>query len=166
MIHSLFVNMKIIQTIKIKSSAEITQVFDFNFVSRDDISKIINSLDPTKKISGAIPTKIIKLANKKICKDLANCINERIKQNKFRNELKIADITPIFKKDDPLDKTNYRPISILGPTVSKIFKIILCNQLQRFSNKILSPPSALWFQERVQYSICPYKPTPKMAKVS
>ena len=108
--------------IKIKSSGEITQVFDFNFVSRDDISKIINSLDPTKKISGAISTKIIKLANKKICKELANCINERIKQNKFRNELKIADIMPIFKKDDPLDKTNYRPISILDQLFQKFSK--------------------------------------------
>ena len=52
----------------------------------------------------AIPIKIVKLANKKNCKDLANCINECIKQNKFPNELKIADITPIFKKEDPLDK--------------------------------------------------------------
>ena len=95
-------------------------------------------MDSTKKTSGTIPVKIVKLANKKICKDLANCINECIKQNKFPNELKIADITPIFKKEDPLDKTNYRPISIL-PTVSKIFERILFNQLQRFSNKFLSP---------------------------
>ena len=114
--------------IKIKSSVETTQLFDFNFVSSDDISKIINSMDPTKKTSGAIPTKIVKLANKQICKDLANCINECIKQNKFPNKLKIADITPTFKKDDQLDKTNYRPISIL-PTVSKIFERILFNQL-------------------------------------
>ena len=124
--------------IKIKSSVERTQLFDFNFVSSDDISKIINLLDPTKRTSGAIPAKIVKLVNKQICKDLANCINECIKQNKFPNELKIADITPIFKKDDPLDKTNYRPISIL-PTVSKIFERILFNQLQRFSIKFLSP---------------------------
>ena len=124
--------------IKIKSSVEKTQLFDFNFVSSDDISKIINSMDSTKNTSGAIPIKIVKLANKKICNDLANCINECIKQNKFPSELKIADIIPIFKKEDPLDKTNYRPISIL-PTVSKIFERILFNQLQRFSNKFLSP---------------------------
>ena len=61
--------------IKIKSSVETTQLFDFNFVGSDGISKIINSLDPTKKTSGAIPTKIVKLANKQICKDLANYIN-------------------------------------------------------------------------------------------
>ena len=35
--------------IKIKSSVETTQLFDFNFVSNDDISKITNSMDSTKK---------------------------------------------------------------------------------------------------------------------
>ena len=92
--------------IKIKSSVETTQLFDFNFLSSDDISKIINSMDSTKQKSGTIPIKIVKLANKKNCKDLAICINECIKQNKFPNELKIADITPIFKKEDPVYKTN------------------------------------------------------------
>ena len=124
--------------IKIKSSVQTTQLFDFNFVSSDDISKIINSMDSTKKTSGAISIKIVKLTNKKTCKDLANCMNECIKQNKFPNKLKIADITPIFRKEDPLDKTNYRPISIL-PNASKSFERILFNQLRRFSNKCLSP---------------------------
>ena len=114
--------------IKIKSSVKTIQLFDFNFVNSDDILKIINSLDPTK--SGAISTKIVKLANKQICQDLLNSINEFIKQSKFPNELKIADITPMFIKEDPLDKTNYRPISIL-PDVSKILEEIF-NQSQRF----------------------------------
>ena len=70
--------------IKIKSSVETTQLLDFNFVSSYDISKIINLLDPTKKTSGAIPTKIVKLANKQICKDLANCINEYKSKTNFQ----------------------------------------------------------------------------------
>ena len=41
--------------------------------------------------------------------------------NQVSKRAKIAAIMPIFKKEDPLDKTNYRPISIL-PTVSKIFR--------------------------------------------
>ena len=45
---------------------------------------------------------------------------------------------PIFKKEDPLDKTNYRPIRVL-PTVPKTLERILFNQLQNFSNKCLSP---------------------------
>ena len=70
--------------------------------------------------------------------DHPNCINECTKQKEFANELNVVNITPIFRKEDPLDKTNYRPIIIL-PTVSKIFEIILFSQLQRFSNKFLSP---------------------------
>ena len=62
--------------LKIKSVFKSIRLFDFNFVSSDDISKIITSLDSTKKDSGVIPTKNVKLANKEICKDLANCINE------------------------------------------------------------------------------------------
>ena len=45
---------------------------------------------------------------------------------------------PIFKKENPLDKTNYRPVGVL-PTLSKTFERILFNQLQNFSNKCLSP---------------------------
>ena len=129
--------------IKIKSSVETTPLFDFNFVSSDEISKIISSMDSTKKTSGAIPTKIVKLANKKICKDLANCINECIKQNKFPNELKIADITPIFKKEDPLKYT------------TNCFENFQKNVIQSTTTffKKVSFTSALWFQEKVQYSI-------------
>ena len=70
--------------------------------------------------------------------DHPNCINECTKQKEFANELKVVNIMPIFRKENPLDKTNHRPIIIL-PTVSKIFEIILFSQLQRFSNKFLSP---------------------------
>ena len=58
--------------IKIKSSVEKAKLFRFNFVNSDDISKIINWLDPAKKRSSVIPVKTVKLANKQICKDLDN----------------------------------------------------------------------------------------------
>ena len=83
--------------LKIKSVFKSIRLFDFNFVSSDDISKIVTSLDSTKKTSGVIPTKIVKLANKEISKDLVNFIKE-LKKNKLPNELKSADITPKFKK--------------------------------------------------------------------
>ena len=33
----------------------------------------------------------------------------------------MADIVPVFKKEDQNDKTNYRPISLL-PLISKLFE--------------------------------------------
>ena len=50
--------------IKIKSFVEATQLFGFNSVSSDHISKIINSMDSSKQTNGAIRIKIVKLANK------------------------------------------------------------------------------------------------------
>ena len=67
--------------LKIKSFVEKTQLFDFNFASSNDISKIINWMDPTKKTSGAITIKIVKLTNKQTYRNLKNCINDCIKQN-------------------------------------------------------------------------------------
>jgi hypothetical protein len=40
-----------------------------------------------------------------------------IKHGQFPNRLKEAQVVPLHKKNDPLDKKNYRPVSIL-PTIS------------------------------------------------
>jgi hypothetical protein len=42
-----------------------------------------------------------------------------IENNGFPDKLKEAQVTPIFKKSDPLMKTNYRPVSVL-PIFSKL----------------------------------------------
>ena len=39
----------------------------------------------------------------------------------FPDKLKAADVSPIFKKDDPQKSKNYRPVSVL-PVVSKVFE--------------------------------------------
>ena len=51
--------------------------------------------------------------------------------------MKLANITPVFKKDDRTDKSNYRPISIL-PNLSKVFEKCIYNQLSIFFEKVLS----------------------------
>ena len=56
----------------------------------------------------------------------------------FPDQLKIADIVPILKKEDQNDKTNNRPISLL-PLISKIFEKVLYQQIEGFPNKILLP---------------------------
>ena len=51
---------------------------------------------------------------------------------------KLAKICPIFKQDDPHDKSNYRPVSILV-TLDKIFEKCLARQLSDYFSSILSP---------------------------
>jgi hypothetical protein len=45
--------------------------------------------------------------------------------------LKKAQVTPLHKKNDPLSKTNYRPVSVL-PVFSKIFEKVFETQLSDF----------------------------------
>ena len=59
------------------------------------------------------------------------------KQN-FPQNLKLADITPVYKKKDPILAENYRPVSVL-PSVSKIFERIIQKQFSSFIDNFLSP---------------------------
>ena len=50
----------------------------------------------------------------------------------------MAEVIPIFKKDDPLEKANYRPISLL-PSLSKVYEKLIYQQLNAFFENKLSP---------------------------
>ena len=55
----------------------------------------------------------------------------------FPDELKHADVKPIYKKESRNKKGNYRPVSIL-PNLSKIFEHCMYDQLKDYFDKILS----------------------------
>ena len=70
---------------------------------------------------------------------LKNIWNNEIIQNKiFPKNLKLADITPIFKALETSLVENYRPISIL-PAISEIFGRIMQKQMNDFVEMHLSP---------------------------
>ena len=72
--------------------------------------------------------------------ELTKCINYPLTYEKFPVSLKNTNVTPVHKKDDPTDKTNFRPVSVL-PLLSKVFERVIYNQLgkymETFLNKLL-----------------------------
>ena len=87
-------------------------------------------------LSIVIPLRITKENKFTFSKILREIFNFYI-DNIFPNGLEKADIKPVYKKDDPFDKTYYRPISIL-PVLSKAFEHFLYDQIYEYINTILS----------------------------
>ena len=68
---------------------------------------------------------------------LTNVINGSLKRAIFVDELKLAEVTPLFKKADSFDKSNYRPVSLLSH-ISKVFERMIYNQVTEYIEPFLS----------------------------
>ena len=90
-----------------------------------DIEKEINDIN-TKKVTtnNSIPPKIFKKPSKVSTSVLHKVFNDSIEKSELPQNLKLADIMPVYQKNDSLDKTYYRSISILF-VISKIFERIM-----------------------------------------
>ena len=88
--------------------------FSVKKVEIGDMEKEINNINPKKATtSNSIPPKILKKSSKVSARALHKLFNYSIEKSDFPQNLKLADITPVYEKNDPLDKTNYRPVSVL-----------------------------------------------------
>ena len=84
-----------------------------------------------RQIATSMPTKILKLLQSDICYPLQKLINMSFKTGLFPNILKISKVTPVFKKGNPLDVANYRPISLLS-NFEKILEKLLYSRIFSF----------------------------------
>ena len=87
-----------------------------------------------------ISSELLKLITNDISKSITVIINQSLTSGIFPNSLKIAKVTPIFKKENSKLITNYRPISVL-PVISKIFKSVIHEQLSEYfiANDLFCP---------------------------
>ena len=123
----------------IKENISVLDNFEFAKITSQDILSEINNID-TKKLgtSLSIPSKMVKIASNTVADYLTVIWNEQVlEQGIFPDELKLAEITPIFKKGDSTLAKSYRPVSIL-PCVSKIFKRIMQKQISNYIETFLS----------------------------
>ena len=86
-------------------------------------------IDPKKATTGnSIPSKTLKLSADISADILQNLFNDMLSTGNFPDNIKLAVITPVFKKKDPLKTENYRPVSILS-AFSKIFERLMQKQI-------------------------------------
>ena len=69
-----------------------------------------------------------------IAPHLQHIFNNCISQSNFPACLKIAQVIPLYKKDDPEEPSNYRPISIT-PCISKVFELLIRDQIVEHLNR-------------------------------
>ena len=84
--------------------------------------------------SDAPKTIFLKASAKVISPILAKIFNQCIQSGIYPEELKLAEIIPIYKSGSKTVPKNYRPISLLSP-FTKIFENYLYNELINFFNK-------------------------------
>ena len=85
--------------------------FSFEQVSLCDIVQEIKNINPKKSsIIDSILLKVLKISSETTANVLQNLLNESLEIGIFPDNLKLADIILVFKKRDPLDKTNEKRI--------------------------------------------------------
>ena len=112
--------------------------FSFNFISHCDIVKELNKVKSKKASQKTdIPIKIVKENVDIIFHFLHHSFNNSLSCSTFPTGMKYADVTPIHKKDDKSDKTNYRPISIF-PNLSKVYERLMYYQISPYFDSVFS----------------------------
>ena len=113
--------------------------FSFTEVSQSEIEKEIKNLIVKKATTHKnIPPKVLKTSAMVTAETLLQLFKQALTTGEFPSNLKNADVTPISKKNNPLSKKNYRPISVL-PVISKVFEKLMQNQINLHIETFLSP---------------------------
>ena len=117
----------------------ITDSFILTPTNTEEVEDIIKTLNIRKSVGpNSIPIKLLKQFSKEISVPIEKLINLSFETGIFPDALKLASIIPVFKKGDPLQCTNYRPISLIS-NISKIMEKLVHHRLYIFleNNKVL-----------------------------
>ena len=127
--------------------------FSFTEIGLKEVEDEIKNLNPRKANTYKnIPPKILQ-ENADICStSILSFINNGINTSFFPDELKRAEVTPIFKKEDSTNVMNYRPVSVL-PVMSKVFERIMQKQINAYIEKFFSP-YLCGFRKGLWYARC------------
>lgn len=99
----------------------------------DELYNILKMKLKSKSSTGPdnIPSFLIKKTLAELIKPLTYLVNLSFRNGEFPAALKLSTVTPVFKKLDPHNIENYRPISI-SSCFSKVFEYCFLNRLLNF----------------------------------
>ena len=94
-------------------------------IDEHKVMKIIEHLkNKTNTGTDGISNKLIKTAKNELIKPLTIIINQMLHTGIFPEPLKISKVVPLYKANDQMLLSNYRPIALM-PSLSKIFEYVL-----------------------------------------
>ena len=112
--------------------------FSFQYTTINCVYKEIRLLNPSKACpKEAIPPFLIQENCDLFAVKIEADFNITVDSCTFPSNQRNSGVTPVYKKGDRTDKSNYRPISIL-PAVSKIFEKLLFHQMNSYMENKLS----------------------------
>ena len=123
--------------IKIRDAyGENAHSFNFEMVSHDCISKTLRMIN-VRKATGYdnIPAKLLRLAQNELTYPITNLVNNSISMSTFPDQLKCAELSPLYKKEDNLNRNNFRPVSILTG-ISKLYESVVNDRLLEFFSRL------------------------------
>ena len=97
-------------------------------------SEIINIIKNLRECSPGfdqIPAKILKATTESIIDPFVHIINLSLQQGVFPQQMKIANVIPLFKSGEMNKFSNYRPVSLLT-TFSKVLEKVFYNKILSF----------------------------------
>ena len=127
-----------IKEIQRRHAVDTNDMFKFSHVTEVDIFKKLSTLN-SRKASGydEQPPHLLKLGAPILSYTLLPIVNNAFAYNVFPSDLKHAEVSPLFKKDDKMNEDKYRPVSVLV-CQSKIFESLMLDQLMEYMKGKLS----------------------------
>ena len=110
-------------------------------LSIEEISTALLTLNPNKANGpDMLSNRLLKEVHREIAPSLCSLFNRSISTHIFPEDWKLANVIPVYKKKDPNNVENYRPVSLLS-NVGKLMERVVFNHLYKhcMDNKILTP---------------------------
>ena len=110
---------------------KVTESIYLNPVTNKEIGQSLSSLKNSATGWDNIGANLLKMCSHLIVQALTLICNISLSEGIFPHQLKIANVIPLYKSDDPMCFNHYRPVFLLC-ILSKVFEKMMYSRLLEF----------------------------------